>query len=79
MTNIIRAGYFAKIKVAFNKKEVFFFNLILLLFSGIAVLNNQENELKKFLEKFFVAKLHEYIKGQQFVTDFKLISKRSSS
>ena len=42
-------------------------------------MDNQENEFKEFLEKFDVAKLHKYIKGQQFLTDCKLISKSSSS
>ena len=41
-------------------------------------MDNQENEFKEFLEKFDVAKLHEYIKGKQFLTDCKLISKSSS-
>ena len=42
-------------------------------------MDNQEYEFTEFLEKFDVAKLHQYIKRQQFLTDCKLISKSSSS
>ena len=79
MANTNRTCYFVKVKVALNKKKVIFFNLIILLFSLISVLNNQENEFKKFLRKFDLANLHEYVKEQQFLTDYKLISKSSST
>ena len=36
-------------------------------------------KIAKVICKFDEAKLHEYIKGQQFLTDYKLISKNSSS
>ena len=49
------------------------------MFSIVAVLDNQEYEFKVFLEKFNVTKLHQYIKGQLFLTDCKLISKSSGS
>ena len=42
-------------------------------------MDNHEYVFKEFLEKFNVAKLQQYIKRQQFLTDCRLISKSSSS